>query len=215
MNLNNSRSAAIFLAAVIIILTAMYTYGAVNNKTKPYDEESQNYTGIIRFHVIANSDSAEDQELKLKVRDGVLAEVNNAIAIETMSRYKEGESTAKMAANEVREFIMDEITGIEERAAQIIRDEGYDYEAQADFGICWIPAKSYGNVSFPSGNYEALNITIGEGNGENWWCVLFPPLCVIDPAGSSLENIEMDGFGTTGGAITLKFKTKEIIDEFL
>ena len=78
----------------------------------------------------------------------------------------------------------------------------------------FIPKKTYGDVTFPAGNYEALNITIGAGEGENWWCVLFPPLCLIDPSGASLENIETDSIGSGGSEIQLKFKTQEIIEQW-
>ncbi len=147
---------------------------------------------FIRFHVIANSDSQEDQQLKLKVRDGVLAEINSELVQETMAQEidifqtsgtaidrEENEEVSQTRVSldleQSRSYILDNLSEIEETAEQIIRENGFDYSAEAELGVKWIPQKTYGNLIFPSGNYEALNITIGEGKGQNWWCVLFPP----------------------------------------
>jgi len=78
-----------------------------------------------------------------------------------------------------RDYIKSNLEEIEEVAEAIMEKEGFNYEATAVLEPRWVPEKTYGNVTFPAGNYEALNITLGEGEGENWWCVLFPPLCLI------------------------------------
>jgi len=203
---------------------------------------------FIRFHVIANSDSTEDQELKLKVRDAILAKINSELVKEAMSQELTAFQTSGAAAmnrteeettgtkvqldlEQSRKYIQDNLGEIEKAAEQIIRDNGYDYSVKAELGVKWIPQKSYGDVIFPSGNYEALNITIGEGKGQNWWCVLFPPLCLIgaeppedDEEAQEIAEIykeilldekyqpllqEYDKPTT----LKLKFKTLELIDE--
>lgn len=192
----------------------------------------ENYEGIIRFHVKANSNSEEDQALKLLVRDVVLDEINAILEDETVKRYdagkaeKHGETldsggtdSIKLTLSETREIILDSIDDIEAAASSIIIAKGYDYDVSAELGTTFIPQKTYGDVTFPAGNYEALTVTIGEGKGDNWWCVLFPPLCIIDPSGSSLagaefEELEKDAaFGNETKGVVLKFKTLEMLEK--
>lgn len=136
------------------------------------------YNGIIRLHVIANSDSAEDQNLKLKVRDAVIEEVS-----------KLGNS---QSIDESRKWLESHLGDLEKTAEQVIRENGYDYGAVAELGVRWIPEKTYGDMYFPAGNYEALNITLGKGEGQNWWCVLFPPLCLITEDEEELEKMGIE-----------------------
>lgn len=119
---------------------------------------------ILRFHVLANSDSSEDQELKLKVRD----EVGNYMALQLadISSLEESE-----------EVVSNHLTEIEQLAEGVIREEGYDYPVTASLENCMFPEKTYGEYTFPSGYYEALRVVIGEGEGQNWWCVMYPNLC--------------------------------------
>lgn len=191
----------------------------------------ENYEGIIRFHVKANSNSEEDQQLKLKVRDAVLEEVNAILEEETVKRYDAGNADyighrsksgkkerAKLTLSETREVILENMELIEDAAKNVIAENGYIYGVSAELGNTFIPEKTYGDVTFPAGNYEALTMTIGEGKGDNWWCVLFPPLCIIDPSGSSLDSIEIEDvekdmpFGTAEKGVVLKFKTLEMLD---
>ncbi len=134
---------------------------------------------FIRFHVIANSDSAEDQALKLKVRDGLLAAINEDMAVEAQTAA--GAEPVSLDIDSSREYIRGHLAEIERTARGILRENGCDYGVKANLGVRWIPEKTYGNLTFPAGNYQALNVTIGSGDGQNWWCVLFPPLCLIDP----------------------------------
>lgn len=192
---------------------------------------SENYEGIIRFHVKANSNSEEDQQLKLKVRDAVLEEVNAILEEETVKRYDASnadyigyrsqpgkQESAKLTLSETREVILENMALIEDVAQNVIAENGYIYDVSAELGNTFIPEKTYGDVTFPAGNYEALTMTIGEGKGDNWWCVLFPPLCIIDPSGSSLDSIEIEEaekdmpFGTADKSVVLKFKTIEILN---
>lgn len=126
---------------------------------------------ILRFHVLANSDSTEDQELKLKVRNAV----GGYLSAQLESAYNLEQS---------RQIVTDRIPGIEAVAAEVIRSQGYDYPVSASLEHCVFPQKTYGEFTFPAGTYEALRVVIGEGEGHNWWCVMYPNLCF---AGSVYE----------------------------
>lgn len=122
---------------------------------------------FVRFHVIANSDSPFDQNVKLKVRDKVL---------EYLSPQLEGASSvieAKAIVHSHREAII-------EIANRMLTENGANYLANIDIGVYEFPVKSYGAIVVPAGNYQAVRILLGEALGKNWWCVLFPPLCFID-----------------------------------
>ena len=163
----------------------------------PADEEGMinEYEGIIRFHVIANSDSDEDQELKFKVRNRVLGKVQNAL---------EG----SQGAAQTRAYIEKNLEEIEACARQCVRAEGYDYNVKARIGVTAIPAKQYDAVYFPAGSYEALTITIGEGKGQNWWCVVFPPLCLVDARESGHDELFAED---AQGRLVLKSKVVELL----
>lgn len=136
------------------------------------------YEGIIRLHVIANSNSDFDQNLKLKVRDEIISLV--------------GDLSNKNSIEESRKWIESQLDDIEKKADEVIRENGCNYRAAAELGVRWIPEKNYGNMYFPAGNYEALTIVLGEGEGENWWCVLFPPLCLITEEEGELVEMGID-----------------------
>lgn len=122
---------------------------------------------IIRFHVLANSDADEDQQLKLKVKDAVVEKMRVILA------------DAKNV-DETRSIINDNLTEIQNFAQAILKQEGYAYPVQAELTKCYFPIKTYGDLTFPAGQYEALRITIGEARGRNWWCVMYPRLCFVD-----------------------------------
>ena len=122
---------------------------------------------FVRFHVLANSDSSEDQLLKLKVRDRVIDEMN-----ELFEHVDDIEAT--------RRIITENIEDIEAIARDEISRNYKDYNVRVALGRFPFPTKKYGDVMLPAGNYEALRIVIGDGDGANWWCVLFPPLCFVD-----------------------------------
>lgn len=217
MRFDKRRNIIIAIAAAIIFLASIYAYGAARGAAPggASGRVPEEYSGIVRFHVIANSNSDYDQEMKLAVRDRVLEEMNKKLIAETVSSYDGGESvTAKLDIDEVKDLITENLDEIESIAEEVIKEYGSDYDAHAELGVRFIPKKTYGDVTFPAGNYEALNITIGEGAGENWWCVLFPPLCLIDPTGETLDGIETDGIGEGTSEIQLKFKTQEIIEQW-
>ncbi len=139
---------------------------------------------ILRFHVLANSDSKEDQELKLLVRDSVGAYL--APLLEEAADLEETE--------EIVYAHLDEIT---QTAREEICAQGYTYEVTAQLTVTNFPEKTYGDYTFPEGEYEALQIIIGEGEGHNWWCVLYPNMCfrgsiyeiVSEDAGEALKEI--------------------------
>lgn len=135
----------------------------------------------VRLRIIANSDSPEDQALKRKVRDVVIQEVGVRLrGIEN-----------REAARKVLESALPELN---QAAAKVIREEGYFYKVNTDYGMVPFPTKMYGDHVYPAGEYEALRIVIGEGQGQNWWCVLFPPLCFVDVAnGDAVQAKDMDG----------------------
>lgn len=119
---------------------------------------------ILRFHVRANSDSSEDQALKLKVRDAIGVHMQDELAGVTNL----DECTA-LVENRLSEII--------QTAEQVIAQEGYDYPVTAEVKTVEFPVKTYGSYTFPAGDYQALNVVIGEGKGQNWWCVMYPNMC--------------------------------------
>jgi stage II sporulation protein R len=122
---------------------------------------------LIRFHVIANSDKAEDQALKLKVRDKVLEYI--APKLRDSSNIEESRNILKQNDRSINEI-----------AQEIIKENGFSYNVVTMLTKENFPVKTYGNITLPQGEYEAYRIIIGSGKGQNWWCVMFPPLCFID-----------------------------------
>lgn len=120
---------------------------------------------VLRFHILANSDSAADQELKLAVRDRIL---------ELDSRLFEGAQTL----SEAKQAAQRQLDLIQKTALDEIRSRGYDYEVSAELTNMYFSTREYEAFTLPAGYYDAVRITIGEGKGHNWWCVLYPPLCL-------------------------------------
>ena len=133
---------------------------------------------ILRFHVLANSDAKDDQNVKLKVRD----------AVGHMLGQKLKKVTDRAQTEKIVQDHMDEII---ETAEKTLHKNGYTYGASARLANVDFPVKTYGDYTFPAGKYRALQITLGKGEGHNWWCVLFPQLCIGTAAeGPELERIE-------------------------
>lgn len=130
----------------------------------PLSGEGRVYTDTIRLHVLANSDSEEDQSLKLEVRDAIIDRV--AEMTEYASSREEAESNIKAGLDD-----------IEILAAKLIESQGYDYPVEAVIGQEYYPERSYNGIRLPAGEYLSLRVLIGKGEGKNWWCVLYPPLC--------------------------------------
>lgn len=124
-------------------------------------------SSVFRLHVIANSDTEEDQNLKYKVRDNVLSYMNELC--KDVTSKDEAISIAQSHKEDFKRIAID-----------TIKDNGFNYDVNVEIGNFSFPTKSYGDISLPSGYYDALRIKIGEANGKNWWCVMFPPLCFVD-----------------------------------
>ena len=122
---------------------------------------------MFRLHVIANSNSAEDQALKYKVRDALI-EYMNTLTTNITSK----EEAMKLANEHQGEFYT--------IAKQVMRENGFNYDVTISIGNFAFPTKHYGDIALPSGNYDALNVKIGDATGQNWWCVMFPTLCFVD-----------------------------------
>lgn len=122
---------------------------------------------VLRFHVLANSDSEEDQALKMKVKEKVIELLKEEIP--------EG-----MNVTETADWMRRNTDKLRNCAQQVVLENGYDYPISAAVTTCYFPEKTYGDVRFPAGNYEALRIEIGEAKGHNWWCVLYPGLCFLN-----------------------------------
>lgn len=179
----------------------------------PVHSEDKIYDSVIRLHVVARSDSEEDQRLKICVRDAILQEFSQSLA-----SYGSLEEAEKL----VRERLDD----IGECANECLASQGSNSRATVSLGYEEYPTRSYGSLCFPSGEYLSLRVIIDEGAGENWWCVLFPPLCL----GAATQNdTNEDAFISVGftpdqyGIITesqspkykARFKILEVIEDML
>ena len=122
---------------------------------------------ILRLHVLANSDSDQDQALKLEVRDAILA-------------YMKENAPEFNDVKEAKYWVSLHMKDIRETARQVILSQGSDYAVSSELTVCYFPVKTYGDLTFPAGDYEALRVKIGQARGQNWWCVMYPPLCFTD-----------------------------------
>ncbi|MBQ8588148.1 MAG: stage II sporulation protein R [Clostridia bacterium] len=182
-----------FCIAASVICTVNQTEDALAN-------------GVIRLHIRANSNSEEDQALKLKVRDRLLSESKKMMKND-------------MSIDEVRSYARENLAVIRAIAVDEIRKNGYDYDVNVNYGKSEFPVKTYGDMTLPAGTYEALVVEIGASEGENWWCVMFPPLCFVDEACVGPEAPEMliESLGedtydmVSNDKIQIKFKVYELI----
>ena len=150
------RRVALFSLVFIVVLSLLCVL-MVEVKTPPF----------IRLHILANSDGHEDQALKYKVRDEIITAMRE--------EFKDSQSL-----EESRGILLERLGSLEKRAGEYVGKEGYTYPVKAVYGDFNFPRKNYGTFTLPAGRYEALRIIIGEGKGANWWCILFPPLCVVE-----------------------------------
>ena len=151
----------------------------------PNEEDAAIYDSVIRLHVLANSDSDEDQALKLEVRDAILEEFG-----ETLAAYESVDDASErlsLLLSKIEEFAEDEISA-----------RGYDYDVSVTLSREDYPTRVYeNNISLPAGNYRSLRVIIGSGEGQNWWCVLFPPLCLSASYGENIGSDESIPVGLT------------------
>lgn len=155
---------------------------------------------LIRLHVLANSDSEQDQAVKLKVRDAV---------VEYMAPYLSDVTDASAA----RGIVLSHKDTLLNIAKQVLAANGANYPVQLEIGYFDFPIKSYGNLTLPAGKYEAVRILLGNAEGKNWWCVLFPPLCFIDVTNAAAVPVgSSDNKGTSQTAdIEFRWKIAELL----
>ena len=190
---------ALLLGAAVFLLT-----GALSLRS-----QDQLADKVVRLHVLANSDSEEDQALKLKVRDRVLEQAT-AILEQAADR---GEAEA---------LLRGQLLELEHTAAEVIAENGYDYPVSVELEQTQFPTKEYDGFALPAGTYLALRVIIGEGAGQNWWCVVFPPLCTAASsdvpetalaAGLSGDQVSLITEADTG--YKLKFKSVELWESLM
>lgn len=152
---------------VIFLLVFGGTY-LLNQKDVPLSQD------VLRLHVIANSDDPQDQAVKLEVKDHIVAMMRRD--------FRKVEN-----AGEARQLAWQEQDKIKAEAESVLAARGYRYPVQVHIGEFEFPAKSYGNIVLPQGEYQAVRVVLGEGQGKNWWCVLFPPLCMVSSSDKGLS----------------------------
>lgn len=160
----------LFAYVAVMVVVAGVTAGVVIRKCAVSDDEiiqRELAEQIIRLHVRADSDSDEAQELKMKVKSSVVAYIEPLLKDST-------------GIDESRQILNDNIEAIRDNALDTLLDNGCEDDVSVYFENAYFPAKSYGDVTFPPGEYEAFRIDIGKASGRNWWCVLYPPLCFVD-----------------------------------
>ena len=163
--LNFIKNPKLKMICILAFLLFIYTTICAISYAKSVSEDLEN--SVFRLHVIANSDSKEDQNLKYIVRDKLLQYMNSYL-----SNTSTKEDAIKIANEHLDEF--------KQVAINTIKDQGYSYNVNVKVGNFEFPTKTYGDISLPAGFYDALRVEIGEAKGQNWWCVMFPPLCFVD-----------------------------------
>ena len=195
-------SLPIFIVSIVIGLAYAYITSKPNNDISTIQQGISHK--IIRFHVIANSDSDADQALKLKVKEAV---VNYTAELLCNSK----------SISETEDLLSSHTNDIIPIANNVISENDYDYPVTAEITDTYFPTKSYGSYTFPPGTYRAFQIKIGEAKGKNWWCVLYPPLCFIDishgtvnPESEELlkETLTTDEFQAVSDEYTVKYRFK-------
>jgi len=154
------------ICAVLALLIAVCTSG-IFAEAKVIRVQKKMAGEVFRFHVLANSDSERDQALKMKVKEAVIAYMKKQLPESESVRM-----TRTWAASHLEE--------IEMVAEAVLQTEGCSHTVMAEVTNCYFPDKTYGDITFPKGNYDALRIKIGDAKGQNWWCVLYPNLCFMD-----------------------------------
>lgn len=155
--------------AILMVFTMVFigTY-FINEMDKPLAAD------VLRLHVIANSDDPEDQAVKLEVKDHIVAMMRR-------------DFSQTGSAAEARRLAVKEREAIKAEAESVLTARGYHYPVAVYIGEFEFPTKSYGNVVLPQGEYQAVRVVLGNGQGKNWWCVLFPPLCMVSSSDKGLS----------------------------
>jgi len=158
---------------ILLILFSLYTFLCASSYVQAVSSDISN--SVFRLHVIANSDSDEDQNLKYKVRDALLDYMNTLC-----NDIKSKEDAILMVLSHKKDF--------ENIATSVVHQEGFNYSVNINIGSFEFPTKTYGDISLPAGIYDALRVEIGNASGKNWWCVMFPSLCFIDISSGIIEE---------------------------
>lgn len=158
---------------LVVISLVMAMIGTIlmihNNDAILVDKQVQESLAreTLRFHVLANSDSEEDQSLKMQVKEGIITYLS-----ENMNEAAD--------LQETKQWVGEHMSEITQVGQEIVLGQGYTYEVRVELTTTDFPKKTYGDIYFPAGEYEALKVYIGDAGGENWWCCLYPKLCFID-----------------------------------
>ena len=188
----------ILLYSMTVLLTALVI------AVIPTEADGAVYEDTVRLHILANSDSEEDQALKLKLRDDVLREFSDML-----SKFD--------SADGARSALLSSLDDIEAFAEKRIEEYGYGYTVNATLTEEWYDTREYEDFTLPKGYYSSLQIIIGEGEGKNWWCVMYPPLCldmaVEDaPRDDAIKKYNESEFRlVTGNGYQAKFKILELV----
>ena len=182
-----------------LIFSVLILISALILSVLPVNGEIDVYDKSMRLHVIANSDSEKDQELKLKVRDAILS---------NFEKYLDGVNDIEKA----KEILTSKLRDIEVVASATIGENGFYYPVSAEICEEYYPVRTYENVSLPAGTYTSLKVKIGKAEGENWWCVLFPPLCTS--AASSKDTLIKAGFTPNQVRFITETEEEEIVIKF-
>ena len=157
---------------------------------------------VLRLHIIANSDSTIDQELKLKIRDEILKEASSVFA--------EADSLS-LAQSKARE----KLSYFSDIANKVIKENGFSYKATVSLGDCFFETRHYDTFSLPAGEYRSLIIKLGEAKGKNWWCVIFPSVCIPAATSNLRDSVKEESaqIAEQSGRYIIKFKTVEIYEK--
>lgn len=192
------------ITSIIIAFTFTVMLNAYSQKVE--DELGNN---LVRLHIIANSNSNTDQEIKLKIRDEIL--------------MREGENLNCEDGLECVQTVKERLCHIEDIANRKLSENGFSYTAHAEYGRFEFPQKQYKNITLPSGKYYGVRIVLGEGKGENWWCVMYPPLCMTSENEVAMsdkskellkKNLSPETYDVImgdDGEVTVKFRVVEIV----
>ena len=198
---------------VIILSFLLFIYTSICAISYAQNISTDIADSVFRLHVIANSDSKEDQDLKYIVRDNLLSYMN-----EICSNCETKQEAIDIVTENKDKF--------EEIAKSTIKEQGFSYDVKINIGNFEFPTKNYGDISLPAGYYDALRIEIGEAKGQNWWCVMFPPLCFVDVTSGVVpeeskevmeENLSEEEFALVSNSsndeLQFKFKLIEFFQE--
>ena len=194
-------TAALFIALVMTAAVVSYS------DTVHGDLESN----LIRLHIIADSDDADAQSVKLMVRDAVISEV--------------GERLKSTDINESRAEIVNNLSEIERIADKTLKENGFTYTSHAEYGKFFFPRKEYDGITLPEGEYYGVRVILGSGGGQNWWCVMYPPMCFTESSGGKLSEesderlrseLNADSYDIitgTGDGVEIRFGTIELVQK--